>query len=84
MKHQNCSLKRCSYLVHRFHAGRYLGPGHAIFINPNVKYPYRAEIRSAGNVSSQDQLKIFISSLLCQNKLLQADEKYAVERTTVW
>ena len=53
-------------------------------INPNVKYPYRAEIRSAGNVSSQDQLKIFISSLLCQNKLLQADEKYAVERTTVW
>ena len=31
-------------------------------INPSAKYPYRSEIRSAGNVFSQDQLKIFISS----------------------
>ena len=53
-------------------------------INPSVKYPYRSEIRSAGNVSSQDQLKIFISSLLRQKKLPLADEKYAVERATVW
>ena len=52
-------------------------------INPSVKYPYRLEIRSAGNVSSQDQLNIFISSLLRQKKLLLADEKYAVEGATV-
>ena len=31
-------------------------------INPSIKYLYRSEIRSAGNVSSQDQLKIFIIS----------------------
>lgn len=53
-------------------------------INPSVKYPYRSEIRSAGNISSQDQLKIFISSLLRQKKLPLYDDKYAVERATVW
>ncbi|XP_044175083.1 probable cyclin-dependent kinase 8 [Acropora millepora] len=53
-------------------------------INPSVKYPYRSEIRLARNVSSQDQLKIFISSLVSQKKLPLADEKYAVERATVW
>ena len=52
-------------------------------INPSVKYPYRSEIRLARNVSSQDQLKIFISSLVSQKKLPLADEKYAVERGTV-
>lgn len=52
-------------------------------INPSVKYPYRLEIRSAGNIS-QDQLKIFISSLLRQKKLPLYDDKYAVERATVW
>ena len=55
-----------------------------LIINPSVKYPYRSEIRSAGNISSQDQLKIFISSLLRQKKLPLYDDKYAVERATVW
>ena len=53
-------------------------------INPSVKYPYRLEIRSAGNVSSQEQLKIFISSLLREKKLPLLDEKYGVERATIW
>ena len=53
-------------------------------INPSIKYPYRSEIRSAGSISSQEQLKIFISSLLREKKLPLPDEKYVVERATVW
>ena len=53
-------------------------------INPSVKYPYRLEILSAGSVSSQDELKIFLSSLLLQKKLPLPDEKYVAQRATVW
>ena len=53
-------------------------------INPSVKYPYRSEIRSAGSVSSQDELKIFLSSLLRQKKLPLPDAKYVAQRATVW
>ena len=53
-------------------------------INPSVKYPYRSEIRSAESISSQDELKIFLSSLLRQKKLPLLDEKYVAQRATVW
>lgn len=53
-------------------------------INPSIKYPYRLEILSAGSVSSQDELKIFLSSLLLQKKLPLPDEKYVAQRATVW
>ena len=55
-----------------------------LMINPSVKYPYCLEIRSAGNISSQDELKIFLSSLLRQNKCPLPDKKYVAERATVW
>jgi len=45
-------------------------------IDPRVKYPYCLEIRSAGNISSQDELKIFLSSLLRQKKRPLSDKKY--------
>ena len=47
-------------------------------INPSLKYPFRAEIRSARGITSQDELKIFISSLLRQMKHPLPDEKYVV------
>ena len=53
-------------------------------INPNLKYPFRLEIRSAGSISSQEELKEFICSLLSQRKLPLPDKKYEVERATVW
>lgn len=53
-------------------------------INPSLKHPFRAEIRSARNITSQDELKIFVSSLLRQRKHPLPDEKYVVERGTVW
>ena len=53
-------------------------------INPNMKCPYLLEVRSEGNIGSQDELKRFISSLLRRGKHPVPDEKYEVERATVW
>ena len=55
-----------------------------LMINPTVKYPYRSEIRSEESISSQDELKIFLSSLLPQKKLPLPNEKYVAQRATVW
>ena len=53
-------------------------------INSNLKYPFRSEIRSAGGISSQEELKKFICSLLAEGKHPLPDKKYEVERATVW
>lgn len=53
-------------------------------INPNLKHPFRLEIRSAGSISSQEGLKKFICSQLSQRKHPLPDKKYEVERATVW
>ena len=52
-------------------------------INPNLKYPFRSEIRSAGGISSQEELKKFICSLLAQGKHHLPDKNYELERATV-
>lgn len=53
-------------------------------INPSLKCPYLLEVRSEGNIGCQDELKRFISSLLRRGKHPVPDEKYEVERATVW
>ena len=53
-------------------------------INPSLKFPYRSEIRSAGCVSSQEELKKFICSLFRQKKHPLPDTNYEVQRATVW
>ena len=53
-------------------------------INPNLKCPYLLEVRSEGNIHSQDELKRFIISLLRRGKHPLKDDKYEVERATVW
>jgi len=53
-------------------------------INPSLKCPYLVEVRSEGNIGCQDELKRFISSLLRRGKHPLPDEKYEVERATVW
>ena len=54
------------------------------FINPSLKCPYLLKVRSEGNIGCQDELKRFISSLLRKGKHPSPDEKYEVERATVW
>lgn len=53
-------------------------------INPSLKCPYLLEVRSEGNIGCQDELNRFISSLLRRGKHPLPDEKYEVERATVW
>ena len=53
-------------------------------LNPSLKTPYIMEVRSEGGVSSQEKLKEFIVSLLQKQKLPLQDEKYAIDRATVW
>ena len=52
-------------------------------LNPSLKSPYILEMRSEG-VRNQEQLKKFITELLRKEKLPQHDEKYDVDRVTVW
>lgn len=61
-------------------------PGMVFFslINPSLKCPYLLEVRSEGNIGCQDELNRFISSLLRRGKHPLPDEKYEVERATVW
>ena len=53
-------------------------------INPSVKYPYCSEIQSAESISLQDELKIFLFSLLHQKKSPLPDEKYVAQHATIW
>lgn len=53
-------------------------------INSSLKYPFRSEIRSAGGISCQEELRKFICSLLIQKKHPLQDPKYEVQRATVW
>ena len=53
-------------------------------IDPSLKSPYLLEVRSEGSIHSQDELKRFISSLLRRGKHPIQDDKYEVERATVW
>lgn len=53
-------------------------------VNPSLKYPYCSEIQSAGNISTQDELKSFLRPMLRQKKHPLPDKKYEVERATVW
>ena len=53
-------------------------------LNPSLKCPYLVEIREAGGVKSQEELKTFIRSLLRVRKHPTPDETYQVQRGTVW
>ena len=54
-------------------------------INPSLKHPFILEMRSAQQkITSQDELKIFVRSLLSQGKHTLPDKKYEVECATVW
>lgn len=52
-------------------------------LNPSLKSPYILEMRAEG-VRTQEQLKKFITELLRNEKLPQHDEKYDIDRATVW
>ena len=52
-------------------------------LNPSLKSPYISEMRAEG-VRTQEQLKMFITELLWNEKLPQHDEKYDIDRSTVW
>ena len=53
-------------------------------INPSLKCPYILEIQSAGGVSSQEELKKLIISLLATEKRPLQDVKYELDRATAW
>lgn len=53
-------------------------------INPSLKCPYILYMRSAGGVSSQEELKKLIISLLATEKLPLQDVKYELDRTSAW
>lgn len=54
-------------------------------INPSLKHPFILEMRSAQQkITSQEELKVFVHSLLSQGKHPLPDKKYEVERATVW
>ena len=53
-------------------------------INPSLKCPYILEILSAGGVSSQEELKKLIISLLATEKRPLQDVKYELDRATAW
>ncbi|KAJ8019088.1 Serine/threonine-protein kinase BCK1/SLK1/SSP31 [Holothuria leucospilota] len=52
-------------------------------INPNLKYPWIKECRSAG-CKSQEDFKKLLKSLLGKKELPSMDDKYEVERATEW
>ena len=54
-----------------------------MLLNPSLKSPYILEMRSEG-VRNREQLKKFITELLRKEKLPQHDEKYDVDRASVW
>lgn len=53
-------------------------------INPSLKCPYILDIRSAEGVSSQEELKTFVTSLLAAEKRPLQDLKYEIHRATAW
>ena len=53
-------------------------------INPSLECPYILEIRSAGGLSSQEELKKLIISLLATEKRPLQDVKYELDRATTW
>ena len=53
-------------------------------INPSLKWPFIFDIRSAGGVSSQEELKKLIISLLATEILPLKDVKYEFDRATSW
>ena len=53
-------------------------------INPSLKCPNILEIRSAGGLSSQEELKKLIISLLATEKRPLQDVKYELDRATAW
>lgn len=53
-------------------------------INPSLECPYILEIRSAGGLSSQEELKKLIISLLATEKCPLQDVKYELDRATTW
>ena len=53
-------------------------------INPNLKSLYILEIRSQGGLSSQEELKSFITSLVRSERYPMQDAKYEIARVTVW
>ena len=53
-------------------------------INPNLKSPYILEIRSQGGISSQEELKSFITSLVRSERYPMQDATYELARATVW
>ena len=53
-------------------------------LKPSLKCPYLVEIREAGGVKSQEELKTFIRSLLRVGKHPTPDGTYHVERGIVW
>ena len=52
-------------------------------INPSLKSPYIVDIRSE-SVSTPEEVKKFIISLLRKEKLPSQDGKYDIDRATVW
>ena len=55
-----------------------------IMINPSLKCPFLLDIRSVGGVTSQEELKTFITSQLQSEKRPMQDAKYDIYRATVW
>ena len=53
-------------------------------INPNLKSPYILAIRSRGGISSQEELKSFITSYVRSERYPMQDAKYEIARATVW
>ena len=53
-------------------------------INPNLKSPYILEIRSQGEISSQEQIKSFITPLVRSERYPMQDAKYEIALATVW
>ena len=61
-----------------------LGMIFSTMINPNLKSLYILEIRSQGGLSSQAELKSFITSLVRSERYPMQDAKYEIARVTVW
>ena len=59
-----------------------LGMIFSTMINPNLKSLYILEIRSQGGLSSQAELKSYITSLVRSERYPMQDAKYEIARTT--
>ena len=53
-------------------------------IKHSLKCPYILDIRSAEGVSSEEELKELVISLLAVEKLPLRDVKYELDRATAW